>query len=379
MSTVVCAELHCLEARLRGAIPSRAIKPYDGSQIFQILLFLKSLADIYLPVQAKLVAGRRAGCNLIPLLLHPLLRLIPLYFLIMLYQIAFLAVLGTAFCLPPSFNVPSVSRYTKRDEVADLYPRCDSETFPILVERELWADIEARSFDDEDFLLELHTRVNPKPPKPPVPPKPANLKSAPKTSNAQQKAASPPKATNAPQKAASPSKTNAAPKTNPAPAAGAAGKLSGKSSGGTGWTKKVQQDAKKENKQHWYNKLGIGNKNKGKKDPNNPVPNLEKVAAKQAHKITGYSRKESDDTDKKNKKAGIKNRKEEDINKMKAAKLTNYNSDMRYVNTGKDVITTAGSVVAATHTLGLLKRRELLMRDPEAWAQYLGFDLEELY
>ena len=66
--------------------------------------------------------------------------------------------------------------------------------------------------------------------------------------------------------------------------------------------------------------------------------------------------------------------KQEEINKAKANKLTNHNSDFRWFNTGKDVITTGTSVATASHTLGLLKRE---LRAREAYALYLGLDLDE--
>ena len=56
--------------------------------------------------------------------------------------------------------------------------------------------------------------------------------------------------------------------------------------------------------------IPTGPRDKGKKDSENPVPHLEKIASQQAHKITGYTRTESDDTDKKNNKARIKNNSE---------------------------------------------------------------------
>ena len=199
----------------------------------------------------------------------------------MLYsQITLLAVISTAACLPQSLDAGFTHDSYRRDELADLYPRYDSEALEVLADRSLWSSLEERGFEDEELLFErsdddlfdLYARVAVKAPKPPVPPKPDHLKAS---------------------------------KTNPSQTTS----KSDGSSSGTDWTKKVQDDAKKENKSHWYNKLGVGNKDKGKKNPDNPVPNLEKIAGDQAHKITGYNRKESDATDKKNNKARIKNQK----------------------------------------------------------------------
>lgn len=156
------------------------------------------------------------------------------------------------------------------------------------------------------------------------------------------------------------------------------------------WVKKVQKDSgykkpgkdDKKEKAHWYNKIGIGKK---PKDKENPVPHLEKLASNFAHKTTGFNRKEAEDTKKKNNKAKIMNDATAEIHKEKANKLSDHNSDWRYVNQAQSAVSTAGSVVAATHTLGLLRRDELVSREEtlelfrrEAYARW-GLEEEDLF
>ena len=185
-------------------------------------------------------------------------------------RIALLALVGSVVALPQDFNAASAG-YTKRDETVDVYRRYDSDELDAsLLARSLWDEIEARGLDEEDLLFErsdedlfdatafLYARAGASSsakPKPAVPPKPAHLKS--------------------------PSTKPASSGSSKAPASSPAKPAQGKSSG-TDWTKKVQDDAKKANSPKWYNKLGIGHKDKGKKDSSNPVPHLEKMASKQA-------------------------------------------------------------------------------------------------
>ena len=173
------------------------------------------------------------------------------------------------------------------------------------------------------------------------------------------------------------------------PATGSSGPPPSAAPGSTDWTKKVQDDAKA-NDNKWYNqlgnKLGMGTTSSATKDAANPVPNLQNTASQQAQKITGYTRETSDATDIANNKAKIKNQKEEDINKMNANSLTNYNNNMKYFNTGKDVVSTGIAGTIASHTLGLFRRemmkRELIDREitkREAYAWYLSLDEDDFY
>ena len=73
------------------------------------------------------------------------------------------------------------------------------------------------------------------------------------------------------------------------------------------------------------------------RDPDKPKTELEKLAAKHAKKEWGYTRSESNAADKANRNARIRNEKEAEIDKMKAAKKANYDYDTRYISTGADV------------------------------------------
>lgn len=258
----------------------------------------------------------------------------------MLYlHLALIAIIGTAACLPQNSG-----GYTRRHENPDLYRRYEPEVLEALA-------LEERAFDDDAFLFErsddkyldlgfLYRRVDPpKTRPPPVPPKPAHLQAP---------------------KAGTPSP--------PEPP-----------SGGTDWTKKVQKDAKEDGRRY---KIIPGvsknkDKDKGKQGPKKPLSQLEKLAAGSAKKVTGYTRETSEIADEKNRLAGIKNRKEEEINKAIANQINDYNNRMKFFNTGKDVVQTASAVGIASHAVGLIRRE--MMRRSAAYAMHLDLDLDDLY